>query len=81
MNLKNLLPAALAGLIGVSAPACKPSQEKYREGVKQILESINPSEEVIIASHNYYDSRDDLNNLSSDKKRSLTLSHARLSVL
>lgn len=81
MNLKNLLPAALAGLIGVGIPACKPAQEKHSQDVKRILDAVQPTEEKVSHAQSYYESRNDLKNLSSDQRMSLTLWNARLSVL
>lgn len=78
MNLKNLLPAALAGLIGVSAPACKPLAEKKRAEVEHILQSVQPTEDVVKLSQEYYGGRTDLENISDAERASLVMSHAKL---
>ncbi len=73
MNFKNLLPAALVGLIGVSTPACKSSQEKYREDVNRILESVQPTNDMLQVSQQYYENREDLKSIALDDKVSLAL--------
>ncbi len=71
MNFKNLIPAAFAGLIGISAPACKPLAEKKKAEVEQVLQAVQPTEDVIQASQQYYGNREDLKNLSPEKRASL----------
>lgn len=73
MNLKNLLPAALAGLIGVSTPACKPAQEKHSEDVKRILDAVQPTEDLVKLSQEYYNGREDLKSISDEERMSLIL--------
>jgi hypothetical protein len=51
MNFKNFLPAALAGLIGVSVPACKPLVEKKKAEVEHILNSVQPTEDIVSSWH------------------------------
>ena len=78
MDVKKLLPVALAGLIGLSAPACKPIQERNQEKVKKILEAVQPTDERIDLSYDYYEGRFDLKNISDEQRASLALGRAKM---
>jgi len=73
MNLKNLLPVALAGLIGVGTPACKPLAEKKKAEVERILDAVRPTEDLKDSSRQYYKDRKDLKTISLDERESLAL--------
>lgn len=78
MNLKNLLPAAVAGLIGLTTPACDRVQEKHKNDIKSIIELLEPESADIALSQELYERRPDLTNLSEEKIRSLAYGHAKL---
>jgi hypothetical protein len=73
MNFRNLLPVVFAGLIGLSTPACNSLAEKKKAEVERILDAVQPTENVIKSSQQYYRNRDDLKNISFNERESLTL--------
>lgn len=82
MKLTPALKAALvASTIALTGASCKPQQDQHKAEVERILSAVQPTADDTLASRKYYESRKDLQNLSPDEKFSLTLSHARLSVL
>ncbi len=81
MNLKNLLPAALAGALGLSATSCDPAealQKKHQKDIEDVMQMVQPSDANLATSEAYYAGRSDLVSISPEQRASLALSHAKL---
>jgi hypothetical protein len=82
MKLSSTLRAALlSGTIAFTGTACQPTQDKHNKEVSRILDSVHPTEDAILRAREYYQSRENLENLSDAEFTSLIFGNAKMTVL
>jgi len=76
MKMKHVLTAGLSASLALSA--CKPTVDKTHNRVEALITAVQPGDDNILAAREYYDTRQDLKNITPEQRQSLVLGRGKL---